>query len=55
MVRVKYKVVGSFDPAKDYGLDITRQVSQCLQLLETGREFEPKEITLACQSDKTLS
>jgi len=54
MVRVKYKVIESFDPEKDYGIEITRQISQCLQSLEKGREFFPKEITLQCQNDKTL-
>lgn len=54
MARVKYKVLESFDPNRDYGIHITRQVSQCLQYLEQGQEFEPKEITLKCQNDTTL-
>ena len=54
MVQVRYKVVESFDPQKDYGVNITRQVSQCLQILKKGQEFEPKEITMQCQYDQTL-
>ncbi len=34
MAQVKYKVIDTFDPNRDYGIEITRQVSQCLQILE---------------------
>ncbi len=54
MAQVRYKVIDTFDPQKDYGIEITRQVSQCLQLLKKGQEFEPKQITLQCQYDTTL-
>ena len=54
MVRVRYKVIQSFDPDRNYGKNITRQVSQCLKSLKLDREFEPKEITLECKSDVTL-
>jgi len=54
MARVRYKVIESFDPNKDYGRNITRQVAQCLESLESGRVFNPKEITLEHESDNSL-
>jgi hypothetical protein len=43
MVRVLYKVIDSFDPAKDYGKSITRQVSLCLNILRViNVQFEAR-------------
>ncbi len=54
MVHVRYKVVESFDPDKDYGRNITRQVTLCLKSLTLGREFEPKEITQEYELDSSM-
>lgn len=54
MVRVRYKVIDLFDPTKNYGKNISRQVSLCLNSLKLGREFEPKEITQECESDGVM-
>ena len=50
----RYKVIAEFDPLKEYGRSITRQVSQRLGTLGKDSEFESKDITIQHLSDDTL-
>ena len=53
MRTVTYKVIEKFDPKKDYGIRIYPQLSKCLQILQTGYIFTPRQFVQEHTSDFT--